>query len=79
MDINENIALSFIYSYECLAVWKYICNTFDIEAEEDEMDLVTMTKDEIEAITEYLTKSDYYEEEKKNVLYNFTNKVRLIF
>lgn len=77
MDINENIALSFIYSYDCLSVWKYICNLFDIQMEE-EVELFTISKEELTPITEYLSKMDFYEEEKKKILYSFCYKVSQI-
>lgn len=68
--------MSFIYSYDCLSVWKYICTIFDIELEEEEIELFTISKEEIVPITEYLSKTEFYEEEKKKILYNFCYKVR---
>lgn len=45
--------------------------------EEEEVEVFTMSKDEIEPITDYLSKIEYFEEERKNVIYHFCNKVKL--
>jgi len=74
-NIEENIALSFVYSHDCFDVWKYICTVLKLSPEENE--LFTLSKDDIDSIIEYLGMD--FAAEKQSLVGNFCNKVKKFF